>query len=125
MTEIVITSNLSYDDQQATFTTGGSLITLAPKTGVLTFQPGWYRVDRTLTITGTMTIESGEVTMTRAQLQKPPRPEPGQTRQDERRPSPAVPPDSKPPRLIRLLSWLRKPPQGRGGPPSGSPVAGL
>ena len=103
---------------QEVYTTGESCL-VRPETGTLVFEPGWYRVDQRMVITGTLTIETGSVTMT---MQKP-RPEP--RNQIAPQPSPALPPDSKPPRLIRLLSWLRRQPSGRGGPPSGSPVAGL
>ena len=108
--------------EEATFTTGESMFSFRSETGTIVFEPGWYRVDQKLVITGTMSIESGSITMT---MQKPPRPEPRQPKQEAPSQPTGLPTDSRPPRLVRLLSWLRRPPPGRGGPPSGSPVAGL
>jgi len=53
------------------------------------------------------------------------RPEPRQPKQEAPSQPTGLPTDSRPPRLVRLFSWLRRQPPGRGGPPSGSPVAGL
>ena len=108
--------------EEATFTTSESMFSIRSETGSVIFNPGWYRVDQRLVITGTMCVENGSITMT---AQKSPRPEPRASRQEAPQPPPALPPDSKPPRLIRLLSWLRKQPTGRLGPPSGSPLGGL
>lgn len=120
MSDVVITANAN--DDKTTFTTGESLFSFRPETGTIVFEPGWYRVDQRLGITGTICVETGSFTMT---AQKSPRPDPRAPRQEAPQPPPALPPDSKPPRLIRLLSWLRKQPSGRLGPPSGSPLGGL